>query len=240
MDNVEQLFRISFEQEMRDVFYFQQISQHKSEMVHKVPWGGALLRNCLPSGDLLRFKTVKEYDDFKKKSNQSLWLLLPLKVFRHSDTLYGVYCCPQCDSMAGTDKLSVDQDPQNILPRLCMHSRVASTILEDWREIWEIDISDNDRVVKLICNEDLKFHTFQKQAVDQCLLAGVRTKSEIAVLYTVTNRQSSPICSICVTRKCPHVHFYTKESKEEESQFDSSLAGNSKISLTRTLGLAVD
>ena len=94
MDNVEQLFRISFEQEMGDVFYFQEISQHKSEMVHKVPWGGALLRNCLPSGDLLRFKTVKEYDDFKKKSNQSLWLLLPLKVFRHSDTLYGVYCCP--------------------------------------------------------------------------------------------------------------------------------------------------
>ena len=228
MTDVEQIFKVSLEQEIRDVYYYQQIAHHKNEMIHKVPWGGALIRNSSPNGDLLRFKTLKEYEVFKKETNKQLWLLLPLKVFRYQDTMYGVYCCPQCDSMAGTDKLSVDQNPQDILSRLCMHSRVCSTIIEDWRTIWDIELSDNDRVVKIICNEDLKLHTFQKQAVDRCLIATVRTKSEIAVLYTVTTRQTSPLCSICVTRKCPHYHFHKKESKKEERQFESSVEGGSE------------
>ena len=155
-----------------------------------------------------------------------LWLLLPLKIFRHTGALYGVYCCPQCDSMAGTEQLSIDQDPQDILSRLCMHSRVASTILEDWRNIWQIEISDNDRVAKIICNEEIKLHTFLKQSVDKCLLAAVRTSNIISVLYTVTTRQTTPICSVCVTRKCPHYHYYKKHSKNEQIQFESSVDGH--------------
>ena len=111
------------------------------------------------------------------------------------------------------------------MSRLCMHSRVATTILEDWRNIWQVEISDNDRVARVICNEDIKLHTFLKQRVDQCLLAAVRTSKVIAVLYTVTTRQTTPICSVCVTRKCPHHHYYKKHSKEEP-QFESLVEGH--------------
>ena len=105
--------------------------------------------------------------------------------------------------MAGTDKLSIDQDPRDILSRLCMHSRVCSTILDDWRNIWEIDISASDRFVNVVCNENIKYHT-----VGQSVLAAVRAKGEVAVLYTVTNSQTIPLCSVCVTKKCPHVFLY--------------------------------
>jgi hypothetical protein len=111
-----------------------------------------------------------------------------------------------------------------------MHSRVCSTILDDWRNIWEIDISASDRVVRIICNENIKFHTFQKQTVGQSLLAAVRSKGEIAVLYTVANRQTSPLCSVCVTRKCPHVFFYTKEKEKEDPQFSSRVRGTPDLS----------
>ena len=226
MANIEQMFRVSLDQEMSDVFYYQQIAHNKKDLIHKVPWGGTLIRNCLPGGDLLTFKAVRDYELFNRETNTELWLLLPLKIFRHNGSLYGVYCCPKCDSMAGTEQLTLDQDPQAVLSRLCMHSRVASTILEDWRNIWQVEISDNDRVARIICNEEIQLHTFLKQKVDQCLLTAVRTSDKIAVLYTVTTRQTTPICSVCVTRKCPHYHYYKKNKKNEQPQFESSVDGH--------------
>ena len=49
-----------------DVYYYQQISHQKSELVHIVPWGGATVRNCLQNGEILQFKTLKEYELVKK------------------------------------------------------------------------------------------------------------------------------------------------------------------------------
>ena len=230
MAGVEDSFKISLEQEIHDVFYYQQIAHQKSELVHKVPWGGAIVRNCLPNGEILHFKTLKEYEVFKKETNKQFWLLLPLKIFRHENTLFGVYCCPQCATMTGTNKLSVDQDPRNILSRLCIHSRVCSTILDDWRNIWEIDISASDRVVNVVCNKNIQYHNFHKQVAGQSLLAAVRTKGEVAVLCTVTNRQTIPLCSVCVTKKCPHVFFYNKEKENEDRQFSSRVRGTSDLS----------
>ena len=226
MANVEDMFKVSIEQEMCDVSYYHHIAHHRSDLLHKVPWGGAIIRNCSPSGELLNFRIARDFEVFHKETNMDLWLLLSLKVFRHDGSLYGVYCCPQCNSMAGTEQLSIDQDPQNILPRLCMHSRVASTILDDWRTIWDVEINDDDRVARIICNEEIKLHTFLKQRVDQCLLAAVRTSDKIAVLYTVTTRQTTPICSACVTKKCPHYYYHKKNSKKERPQFQSSVAGH--------------
>ena len=180
MANVEDVFKVSIEQEMCDVSYYHHIAHHRSELIHKVPWGGAIIRNSSPSGELLNFRIARDFEIFHKETNMELWLLLSLKVFRHDGSLYGVYCCSQCNSMAGTEQLSIDQDPQNILPRLCMHSRVASTILDDWRNIWDVEISDDDRVARIICNEEIKLHTFLEQRVDQVLLGAVRT-SDCAV-----------------------------------------------------------
>ena len=119
MDDTEKMFKISLEDEMRDVYYFQQISDNKVQLIFKVPWGGAIIRNCVPTGQIFNVRTVKEYEVKKKESNRQFWLFLPLKVFRHQNTLYGVYCCPQCESMAGTDQLSIDQDPTQMALRVC-------------------------------------------------------------------------------------------------------------------------
>ena len=225
MAGEEQLFNISLEDEMKDVFYFQQISHEKDKFIFKVPWGGAIVRNSSTNGKLLQFRTVKEYEVYKKENNKTLWLLLPLKVFRHSNTLFGVYCCPECETMAGTDQLSIDQDPRQILSRLCVHSKVCSTILDDWRDIWDIDVSPQDQVAKIICNEDITVHEFQVQTKESTLLAGIRTKDEVALLYTVTSRQDTHICSSCVTRKCPHANRYKRETAEEElpREFESGV-----------------
>ena len=222
MAGQEHLFKISLEEEMKDVYYFQQISHEKEKLIFKVPWGGAIIRNSLSTGEILNFRTVKEYEIFRKEKNKQLWLLLPLKVFRNANTLFGAYCCPQCDSMAGTDKLSIDHDPGVISSRLCVHSKVCSTILEDWRTIWEINVSPQDQVFKIVCNENVTHHTFKKQTKEDTLLAAVRSRDEVAVLYTVTVRQDTPICSLCVTKKCPHANSYMTE--EEEQLFVSRIS----------------
>ena len=123
-------------------------------MIFKVPWGGAIIRNCFPTGQLFKVRTVKEYEVKKKEINRQLWLFLPLKVFRNQTTLYGVYCCPQCETMAGTDQLSIDQDPIEIASRVCEHSKACSTILDDWRTVWDITILPEDRIVRIACNEE--------------------------------------------------------------------------------------
>ena len=212
----EEIFSISLQDEMKDVYYFQQISHEKEKLVFQVPWGGAVIRNSSSSGEILQFRTVKDYEIFKREQNKSMWLLLPLKVFRNNNSLFGVYCCPQCEKMKGTEMLKIDQNPLEILARLCVHSKVCSTILGDWRDIWEITVSPQDQVVKIICNEDVATHTFQVRSPDNpdnTLLAAIRVKGDIALLYTVTSRQDTPICSICVTRKCPHATRYSEEEK---------------------------
>ena len=221
--DAEHIFKISLDAEMRDVYFFQQINYEKDKLIFKVPWGGAVIRNCLSTGKLLNFRTVKDYESHKKEFNQRLWLLLPLKVFRHSNTLFGVYCCPQCESMAGTDTLSVDQDPKQIASRVCFHSKVCSTILEDWRTIWDIGLSPQDKVVKKVCNENITSCTFQLSTKNSTLIASMRENDEIALLYTVTNRQDTPLCSVCTTRKCRHANNYSKQPEGENPVFVSSV-----------------
>ena len=92
MVNVEEMFKVSLEEEMRNVYYYQQIAHHKSALVHKLPWGGAIIRNCSSRGELLQFKTLKDYEVFNKETNKTLWVMLALKIFRYQGTLYGVYC----------------------------------------------------------------------------------------------------------------------------------------------------
>ena len=212
----ERMFQISLDGEMCDVHYFQQISAEKSLLLFNSPWGGAVIRNSREDGKILAFDTVKEFENLHKENNKELWLSLPLKVFRSSNGLFGVYCCPQCDSMSGTETLLVDQDPVQILSRLCIHSKVCSTLIGDWRDIWDIDISPGDRLVRIVCNEEKTCHTFQEKSKDTTLLAATRSHGKVSLLYTVTNKQKSPICTSCVTRKCPHVHSYEKYLENEE------------------------
>ena len=214
----ETLFQMSLEGEMQDVYYFQQISHEQDDLIFKLPCGGAIIRNSSDNGAIPKFRTVKEYEHSRKETNKNLWLLMPLKIFRSNNGLFGVYCCPECESMFGTNALAINQDPVQILSRLCVHSKVCSTILGDWREIWDINISPEDQLVRIVCNADIAFYTFQKRTKKQTLLAAVRSKDEVSLLYTATCRQESPICSSCVTRKCLHVISYDNYTETGENQ----------------------
>ena len=162
----ESLFQVSLDGEMSDVYYLHHITTDKSRLLFTSPWEGAVIRNSHEDGKILNFGTVKEYENFKKEKNKRLWLSLPLKVFRSNNGLFGVYCCPQCETMSGTETLLVDQDPVQILSRLCVHSKVCSTLIGDWRDIWDIDLSPGDRLVRIVCNEEKTCHTFQKKSHD--------------------------------------------------------------------------
>ena len=123
--------------------------------------------------------------------------------------------------MAGTDQLSIDQDPIQIASRVCEHSKVCSTILDDWRTVWDINILPEDRLVKIRCNDDIKIHTFQQSSKENTLLAAVRSGDEVALLYTVTSRQGTPLCSLCTVRNCRHAHSYANHKDEDISNFVS-------------------
>ena len=164
MDCDENVFQISLGDEVRNVYYYQQVSHEKDENIFKLPWGGALIRNCDANGSILKFRTVKEYEQYRKNENKQLWVLLMLKVFRHNNSVFGVFCCQECDSMSGTDKLAGDQQPRDILSRLCVHSKVCSTVLGDWRDTWDINVSVEDQLVTIVCNEDIQYQTLQKQS----------------------------------------------------------------------------
>ena len=93
------------------VNYFQEISSAQDEHLHTSPWAGCLIKNCDQTGAALNFKSISEYETFRKHK-RSLWLYMPLKVFKFSGfTLFGVYVCPECSSMASVKGLSSSQDP---------------------------------------------------------------------------------------------------------------------------------
>ena len=60
--------------------YLRQLSKTEEENHFFLPWGGLCLRNCDDNGDLLKFKSVKDY----KRVGKRLWLHLPLLLFREN------------------------------------------------------------------------------------------------------------------------------------------------------------
>ena len=60
--------------------YTRNLAKTKEENMFLLPWGGLVLRNCDGLGDLLQFQSVAHYRD----SNQPLWLILSLVIFREN------------------------------------------------------------------------------------------------------------------------------------------------------------
>ena len=116
------------------IYYLQQISADLNNIFFKSPWGGIVIKNTNEGGELLTFKSKDNY----KSQGKKLWLYLSLKVFRHEGGLHAVYCCNECDSMKGVDKLQLDLDPDAVKQLLCVHSRTASFLLPRWHTIWDI------------------------------------------------------------------------------------------------------
>ena len=104
------------------------------------PWAGVVIRNCESSGKILNFVSMQEYQKFKEDKRKSFWLYLPLKIFMSgpTDTLIGVFVCPECASMNMFNELLFHQNHSDIRNRLCLHSRVASAMVDNWRRKWNM------------------------------------------------------------------------------------------------------
>ena len=170
----EKSFKIQND-DSRAVNYFQQISQEKNNFIIS-PWGGLIMRNCSEFGDILEFNKISEYETFMKNIKQSLWIYLNLQVFQTPNQfeVFGVFVCPQCASMSSMHGLQAFQDPDVLKSRMCFHSRTASTILEDWKSVWNVSFSSEDEMFNVSVNETTEFEIFIPKSTGTSFLAGVK------------------------------------------------------------------
>ena len=183
--------------------------------------GDALSKTVWIMGSCWSLIKKSDYEEFLKQKKKQLWLCLPLKVFRFDEVeLYGVYCCPECEIMAGIPGLATHQAPDVIRDRLCIHSRVASSALGNWRDLWSVSMSVSQEQAFNVCfNKDITCEVFiPHESTEKCFLAAVYHNRKISLLYCATQRQEVPFCSHCVRRKCNHCTILTNfQNKEKEN-----------------------
>jgi hypothetical protein len=224
---VEQTIKIN-EHDPKEIYYFRQLCDSEFAFFTS-PWGGLIIKNCEADGKLLEFHNVAGFETFRKETREPMWLYLKLKVFQfNASDIFGVFVCPECPSMAGTDELQVKQDPLNIIPRLCIHSRVSTIKLGDWRSEWTISLSTSDLSFHVIPNQECDCATLVPKSSDAAFLAAVRDKRRVSLLFCATKRQAHPFCSLCTNRKCHHFVLYEKSEASlnpepvQEEQYEPS------------------
>ena len=109
-------------QESARVYYLQQLCDTSmGNNAFKTPWGGVILKNCGPNGELHSNETIKEF----KETQHQLWLYLQLKIFRYRDHAFPIFCCPECEDMQAVNNFSLYADPRDIEKYQCIHSKAA-------------------------------------------------------------------------------------------------------------------
>ena len=115
--------------------YKRQLLKKREKNFFFSQWGGVILRNSDKSGNLLEFKTGLDF----KNHNTSLWIHLPLLIFRdsHSGNFFPIWTCEECSCMKGLSSLIMTQVRADLKTQRCVHSRMASSIVgENWFRRW--------------------------------------------------------------------------------------------------------
>ena len=225
-------FRVSSRSDSIEINYLSQLSDQSAFHYFCSPWGGIVLRDCNEVGDIMEFNSVAHYNESKKKSHISrMWVYLRLKIFSHAQNdPYGVFICPHCPSMSGVGGLVREQLPESIESVLCMHSRVANTLVKDWRLKWDASADFGSFTMKSANrnNEDVDVVRFVPRDSSAPFLAGVSYKNKISFLYCVTRRQETPFCTICVQKKCEHFKIFQQWNDRNDGDLihDNDLAYN--------------
>ena len=84
-------------------------------------------------GNLLEFKSISDYEKHIKVYKKELWIHLKLKIFKvkgSDGSLFGVFMCSEC--MPSVASLEVNQAPEDIQAKQCLHSLVSGLIIGDW------------------------------------------------------------------------------------------------------------
>ena len=176
-------------------------------------------------GKLISFKSKEDY----KRNGKKLWLYLSLKVFRHNGAVHTAFCCDECDIMKGVSKLKLDSCREDVQSLLCFHYKTASFLIQNWCEIWIIEVPRFVTAYQPKLNQEISFHRFQERTKDVTLLAGVWVDGSPHLMVTVTKRQSTPFCSTCDSLTCGHYKVYSSRKKDKNlpvSNFISSMTNN--------------
>ena len=165
--NIRSLY-LSENDQLSFINYFSQVN-NRGTTYHILPWHSVALLSCDEDGSLVDLRNTK---DFNMKRQP--WLLMKVKLFYVENEIYCVFVSPQCDSMKGVLDMRQEQDPSKLKEYLCIHSKVTSELVTNWREIWSIDV-DINRLPQI-------FNNYNQDKVKVCLGRGANKHTLVAVL----------------------------------------------------------
>ena len=205
---------------MQTKFYHRHVANRRIEKNYFVtPWAGIILRHSDKRGDLIQFKTIKNFDSQK----DAQYVHLQLLVFRQQGRLFPVFQCHHCPIMKSCNSLSIDNTLESLRPLMCTHAVVAEKLfVGQWETLWplrvdEIDVTDEAYVPDV--NMDVRYQIFTHEEESRYLTA-VNYKGRISLLYSITKAQKIPFCSQCRFQSCACFKFLKKSMKEERNEDD--------------------
>ena len=120
--------------------------------------------------------------------------------------------------MASIDSLSCQQEKNGMEALRCMHSVVCQKLAEDWENLWDLpDIDIDIESFKLICSPHVQV---KKLRHDDLFLCATQSGGLISLLYTVTKRQKTPMCSRCASTKCKCYRMYERHKIDRQTNND--------------------
>ena len=108
-----------------------------------LPEGYCVLRNATKSGKLIQYKSEAEY---RKMGKIEMWVILKMRLFRDKHgVVFPIYQCQSCSSMANIDKLSFNQELEELKKFRCIHSKTCEFVVNkegSWKEVWNLKLDD--------------------------------------------------------------------------------------------------
>ena len=87
----------------------------------------------------------------------------------------------------------------------CIHSVISEKLVEDdggWRERWEVvcdrDIAQSNNF-RVLCDEETRCVPLESS---ENVLVAIQTSGKMSLLFTVTCRSETPMCSKCSSKNC--------------------------------------
>ena len=205
-----------------------------------LPEGYCVLRNATKSGKLIHYKSEAEY---RKMGKIEMWVILKMRLFRDKHgVVFPIYQCQSCSSMANIDKLSFNQELEELKKFRCIHSKTCEFVVNkegSWKEVWNLKLDD--------IYPDTEFYEpsyrwkakcFQTLREDDLfLVACFQEKGErLNLLSTLNTGQKCPDCTKCSTRGCKCFKEFKattiKEHKENNPKSQPDLFCNRRTKKT--------
>ena len=109
--------------------------------------------------------------------------------------------------------MGVQNNEEDLLQYLCIHSKAASFLLPSWESIWNVGLNPGATSMEVLCNSDIEVVSCKGKGKANLFLAAVLSERKVHVLFTVTKRQKAPFCAtfpapFCSLQRCKHYRKY--------------------------------